>query len=391
MKIERVRVVARSTHLARPVKCAAGVWRERRSLAVEIIDEDERRGLGEASPLPGYSPDTLDGCLAVLESFAARPRQCLDLTSPLPLEVERTLAAIPRAFPAARFAVETAILDVVGQRLGRPVNTLLRPDGAPVPGVPVAHLLFGGSTTELVDCAKRAVVSGRRTLKLKIGGSAFEEDVARADAIRRELGDLVRFRLDANQRLATSLSLLAGRLQRLAAFSPEIVEEPAPLGVLLKLARSPVPIALDETLMTTSPERLAVLAARDFPSAVVLKPMALGGAYRCLEWASAARDRGVEVIVSHLFDGPIAHAAASNLALALSSSSGLAQGLDVHPAVLAWGGASPVHLDGARIRSLSEPGLGLAREEIERVGLGRRAFESANLVRPERFRLGGYG
>ena len=37
-------------------------WRERRALLLELTDREGRVGQGEASPLPGFSSDTLDEC-----------------------------------------------------------------------------------------------------------------------------------------------------------------------------------------------------------------------------------------------------------------------------------------------------------------------------------------
>jgi L-alanine-DL-glutamate epimerase-like enolase superfamily enzyme len=63
--------------------------------------------------------------------------------------------------------------------------------------------------------------------------------------------------------------------------------------------------------------------------------MALGGAFRCLELARRAVLAGGRAIVTHLHDGPIAHAAACHLSLALPGPVGAA-GLDRHAGSSAW-------------------------------------------------------
>ena len=62
------------------------------------------------------------------------------------------------------------------------------------------------------------------------------------------------------------------------------------------------------------------------------------------------------MIVSHCFDGPIAHAAASALALAVASE---ACGLDRHRGLAAWPERPLPHLTASTIVATSRPGLGV--------------------------------
>src|SRR3954471_2303460 len=68
-------------------------------------------GLGEAAPLPGMSRDTLDDAERALAAFAAR--------APFELAgVDDALALAGAATGAARFAIETALLDALGRARG---------------------------------------------------------------------------------------------------------------------------------------------------------------------------------------------------------------------------------------------------------------------------------
>jgi L-alanine-DL-glutamate epimerase-like enolase superfamily enzyme len=60
--------------------------------------------------------------------------------------------------------------------------------------------------------------------------------------------------------------------------------------------------------------------------------MTLGGLMRCRDLAARARAAGLSVVVSHLFDGPVALNAYAELALSLESGD-LASGLMPHPAL----------------------------------------------------------
>lgn len=91
---------------------------------------------------------------------------------------------------------------------------------------------------------------------------------------------------------------------------------------------------------------------------LVLKPMALGGAFECLRIAEHAMQCGVPCVVTHMHDGPIAFAAAAALALALPGATAAAgldrYGLDRAPFAIEIPSISATHL-----LTTHEPGLGL--------------------------------
>ena len=79
-----------------------------------IVERGGRTGAGECAPLPGRSPDRLDACLAALARAEA-------------------VADIPPGLPAARFALETALLGGEIEERGVSLAEVLSP-------VPVAEL-----------------------------------------------------------------------------------------------------------------------------------------------------------------------------------------------------------------------------------------------------------
>jgi L-alanine-DL-glutamate epimerase-like enolase superfamily enzyme len=201
-----------------------------------------------------------------------------------------------------RFALETALLALGQLRL----PALRRREPAAIPRCVLC-------TTP--DDAGRAVRDGAHTIKLKIGGQTpFYDDLARIVAVRRTIGAAVPLRLDANGTLPVDEA--AAMLTALAPHRPELIEEPVAAADLARAfgdspsSSTPVPIALDESLQRLEPGQLPRQAA-----ALVLKPMALGGLVRCLAFAAAAPH--LPVIVTHLYDGPIALAATATLACTL--------------------------------------------------------------------------
>lgn len=328
-----------------------------RGLLLRVRDEHGRIGRGEASPLDGYSPDSVDGCRRALSTISL---EGVDLDGADPLAVLREAStAVDPSLPAARFAVETAILDLMAARRNAPAWDLLTHDGRAATAR-VAALVADDDTSRWPDLAQAAVERGRRTVKIKIARSGNIADEARAlDAVRRRVGADVALRLDANGALPDGDA--SRILRRLARVEPDLLEEPVPFDRLDGLDPSPVPIALDESLQRVDPRDEAVwrIARHAGARALVLKPTALGGIVRCLDLARWAHDHAVRVVITHTFDGPVALIAAMALALAVRDET---HGLDRHAGLDAWPDARlPMDDDGA-IRPWDAPGLGLPTE-----------------------------
>ncbi len=313
----RAHLLRVDTQLARPAANARRVWTQRAALIVRLEDEAGRAGLGELAPLPGYSPDELDAGRAAIEAAPLARVSALGDNDALGW-IAAVGALVPASLPAARHALETAALDLAARARGVPAWRLLRDavrrTGARPDAIPLAALL---DAERVLPDAEAAFARGIRTFKLKLGRD-FERELASVAALRERFGAGVALRLDANQ--AWSPAEAGAHLAALARFEPELVEEPT--NDLDALGGSPVPLARDESLQPPG-------ARVDGPgvAAVVIKPMCVGGITRSLELAAAARALGLGVVLSHLFDGPIALAAAAALALAVASPV-RAQGLD---------------------------------------------------------------
>ena len=197
MKIRRAAIVTAGGNLPVPVGNAGATYRERRALVLRLFDDDGRMGQGEASPLPGYSPDDLD---RVREAIAAEPWRTLrsiDERAPLLPQVRHITGRVDPDLPSARFAIETALLDLLGQRAGRPVHDILT-GGEPAGSVPLSRLIDSEAIDDLLAAARAAQEAGIRTIKVKVGRS-FDAELAALRALREELGHGLSLRLDANR------------------------------------------------------------------------------------------------------------------------------------------------------------------------------------------------
>jgi L-Ala-D/L-Glu epimerase len=311
-------------------------WAGRQGLLV-TIEIDGVTGIGEASPLPRFSTDDLATCRSALATEPA-------VTGGDPSALAAALsAAYP---PAAAWALFTAILDARARARGVSIAALLSP--RPATSLPVAAVVDGAATALL------AVSRGVRTVKVKIGGSIPDAFDSLA-SIREAVGPTIAIRADGNRSFPPTV--VPALLDKLAPLALEFVEEPArgfPIG------RTSPPIALDESLVDPAGDRAI---DRGLVGAVVLKPTVLGPA-RTLALAARAHAAGVAVVVSHALEGPVAFAAAAELALAFAGSQigPAAAGLDGHAALDAWRVRAPT-LGTAALMSLPRIGHGIDPDE----------------------------
>jgi L-alanine-DL-glutamate epimerase-like enolase superfamily enzyme len=318
-----------SLPLARSLETARGAITERRGF---LFFRDG--GVGEAAPLSGWT-ESADTCERALEAAEAA-----DTWS-------AALAACEDA-PAARHAVSLAKLDAESRAVGDSLAAHLTID--PADSVPVNATLGDASSAETVEAASDAEREGFETVKVKVGARSTDEDVERLRRVA-DATDLA-IRADANgawtREQAQDACFALGD-------AVEYVEQPLPAHDLAgnaDLRASGVDVALDESLTEYTVED--ALSAADY---VVLKPMALGGVDVARDAALAARDAGVEPVVTTTIDGVVARTAAVHTAASVPEipACGLATA-DLLDADLA---ADPAPLDEGRIEVPDGPGLGV--------------------------------
>ncbi|HSN83329.1 MAG TPA: enolase C-terminal domain-like protein [Polyangiales bacterium] len=335
--------------LPRPLIGAATGLSKRAFAILRLTRSDGTTGLGEASPLPGYSPDSIDDVARDLGPLADGPLHADPLATPAVLLTEAFAAHSVRC-PSARFALETALLDWLGQTRAEPLHQIIGGRARRAP-IPIADLVVEPNPASWPSHVDALLESGATHLKLKIG---LDPD-AEIDALRaiRRAHPALPLRLDANRRMTTKA--LHQHADALEALGLEMLEEPVGPAHWLDVVELPLPFALDETLGDEALAQRLLESGRI--DAVVLKPMVLGGLRACLEMAERAAEHGARAVVSHTFDGPIARAAAAELALALQTD--LAAGLGAHPALALWPSCEIAAIAGRKLVPHGAPGLGL--------------------------------
>ncbi len=141
----------------------------------------------------------------------------------------------------AKCAVETALLDAQGKRVGLPLSELL--GGRVRDRLGVAWTLASGDTARDIAEAEAMLAARRHNVfKLKIGRKPVAEDVAHVAAIKRALGDAASVRVDVN--MAWSETEAVRALPALADAGCELVEQPVASAAALTRLMRRFPIAL---------------------------------------------------------------------------------------------------------------------------------------------------
>ncbi|SDJ74886.1 o-succinylbenzoate synthase [Halovenus aranensis] len=289
---------------------ARGSIRKREGLLV-TVEYDGHYGVGEATPLPGWT-ESYDAC-----------REALETAKSVADELDWGIALAKTDAPAARHGLSLALAEA---RARAEDWSLYRALGGRefVETVPVNATIGAGLAPEAVGKrAQEAVDDGFETLKLKVGTNGIEEDIERVRAIRDAVGEEVTLRVDANGAWTPDQAQAA--LDSLAALDVSYVEQPLPKTALDAHAElsGPVDIALDESLAAYGVDDIAAADAADV---VVLKPMVLGGPDLTMAAARRAREAGIEPVVSNTVDAVVARTGAVHIAAAIPdiSACGLA-------------------------------------------------------------------
>lgn len=332
---------------------AAGL--DKRAFAIlRLMRNDGTTGLGEAAPLPGYSPDSMEDVAQELQRLADEPLLVDPIASPLQLLLD-VFAARTVTQASARFALETALLDWLGHTRAEPVHRILGGDAERRP-IPIADLVMSTEPADWPSHVDGLLADGATHLKIKIGPDLDAE----LDALRsiRAAHPKLPLRLDANRRIP--VAALRRHAESLQALELELIEEPVAPEDWPTALGLPLPFALDETLRDEALSQRLLDSGRIV--AVVIKPMVLGGLRASFEIAERAAAHGAQYLVSHTFGGPVARAATAELALVLQT--GLAAGLGEHPALGLWPPHEIAAIRGRQIVEHDSAGLGLRFDEV---------------------------
>jgi L-Ala-D/L-Glu epimerase / N-acetyl-D-glutamate racemase len=275
-------------------RIAHGVSDQRHNVIVRL---DE--GVGEAAAVPYYG-DTQASLIAYLTGVGEK-------LGDDPFLIDEVLERRPPGSQAARAAIDIALHDLWGKRLGQPLYRLFGLDPKRVP-----QTSFTIAIDEPEEMARRARESGYPIIKIKLGSANDEAIVA---AIRQACS--ARLRVDANAGWSREQAI--DLIPRLAQFELEFIEQPLRAGDIegLRWLRQrlhaqgvKVPIFVDESVKTAQD----VAAHAGIVDGVVIKLMKTGGIREALRAIHTARALGMQTMLSCMVESSVGVTAAAHLA-----------------------------------------------------------------------------
>ena len=302
------------------VRTAFAAIPERRGYVVRVRDREGHVGLGEATPLPALFPeDSLEVTHRAL-GFASERQRPASLSAN---DLSAWICKLPEQARAVRFAFESAFIDLRAKRKRTDIASELT--RTPREEIALARVVGALSANDLDVRVAEAVRAGYTTIKVKLGPGDVPGARWNLERLRTIASGRVRLRVDCNGSLEPEAFLRV--VPSLIRADVELVEEPcAPEGLDAALTTG-LPVYLDESFLRNP---MAALATRGI-AGVVLKPTLFEAPTTCLRLAASAASRGLGVILSHAFEGPIALAMAREMAMALPGDQ--THGLDDHAAL----------------------------------------------------------
>lgn len=296
LAITQLRAEPLDVALTTPFGIAGGTQETAKNVLVRMTLEDGASGLGEAAPFPAVSGETQEQTLATLESLRA---VIVGQDARRWRRIAAQLAEAAPGAPAARCAVETALLDALCRRAGLSLWTFF---GGAEPSLTTDLTLVTGTVDEAAAAAARATTDGFSTLKVKIGAGTVGQDVTRLDAIL-DAAPRAKLILDANAALSADdalalLGALGPRRGRVVLF-----EQPTSAGDLDGLRRvreqGRVPVAADESAKNA--RAVSVLGRERAADVINIKLMKCGIA-EALDMVGAARAAGLGLMIGGMVE-----------------------------------------------------------------------------------------
>ena len=344
---------------------------------LELISNTGAIGLGEISDIESSwnvpAPHALCTLLASLEG--ADPLRHHDAWEAATASLPEALHPELRSLLSA--AVDTALLDLVGQHYNAPLHVLL--GGTHRTHIQVSWVAFIRTVEEIEEEISSKVAEGFTAFKLKVGDEP-NVDIERVRLCRRIAGPDAYIKVDASGQWEekeaieqiTALAAvgadavetpLRAAARALAKDTPEAVNEKVEeVAAALARVRERVPIGLIEHVSDFEECFALALIARRAVDVFNVVPVQAGRLQRAQRLLHLAESGGLTALIGSTVELGIGTAAAAHLATACASVS-VASDL-VGPGLLKGDVVTPtLCYDRGHIRPPSGPGLGVQLDE----------------------------
>src|SRR6476661_8347897 len=187
-RIENVETILVDLPTIRPHQLSMTTMKGQTLMILRIRMSDGIVGVGEGTTIGGlnYGPESPEGMKLTVDQYIAP-----HLIGKDPNRIGALMAGIGKSVRDNHFAkcaIETALLDALGKRLGIPVSDLF--GGRLRDRLPVAWTLASGDTAKDIAEAEDMLQRRRHNVfKLKIGRGEVKSNIAHVATIKRALGE----------------------------------------------------------------------------------------------------------------------------------------------------------------------------------------------------------
>jgi muconate cycloisomerase len=376
VKIEKIDTFLVDLPTIRPHHLAMTTMDGQTLMLVRLTMSDGIVGWGEGTTIGGlaYGSESPEGMKLAIDAYFAPILFACD-----PGRIGRTMATIGKAVQGNHFAkcaVETALLDALGKRLGLAASELL--GGRQHDRLPVAWTLASGDTAQDIAEAEEMLARRRHNIfKLKIGRGDPDRNIAHVAAIKRALADRASIRVDINQ--AWSAARASYLLPALHDAGVDLVEQPIGLhdvrGMAQLCRESSIPVMADEALQ--GPETAFAIAREAAADVFAVKIAQSGGLLAARQVAAIADAAGIGLYGGTMLEGAIGTIASAQL---FATFPKLEWGTELFGPLLLTEEilAEPLDYSDFGLRVPTGPGLGIAIDE-ERLARLRRDREARTI------------
>ncbi|MBB4956055.1 muconate cycloisomerase [Agrobacterium vitis] len=298
--IERVETMLVDLPTIRPHKLSVATMNGQTLMLIKVHCSDGVIGIGEGTTIGGlaYGAESPEGMKLAVDTYFTPLMLGQDASAVRALMVR--IGKMVKENRFAKCAVETALLDAHGKRLGLAVSELL--GGRLRSRLAVAWTLASGETAkDIAEAETMLDLRRHRIFKLKIGAKPLHDDIAHVAAIKRALGDRASVRVDVN--MAWSETEAAYGMAALADVGCELVEQPvSSMAALARLMRRfPTALMADESL--TGPESAFELAKINGADVFAIKIEQSGGLFNAQRVAAIADSAGIGLYGGTMLEG----------------------------------------------------------------------------------------
>jgi L-alanine-DL-glutamate epimerase-like enolase superfamily enzyme len=293
IRIRRIEAIRVALPLAKPMLMAGVRIETAENVLVRIEAADGTVGWGEATSAPTMTGDLAESLVGAVRHLTPL---LIDQDARMHALLARRCLNAMHGNGGAKSAIDMALLDLVGRRMGMPTIEFL---GGPLRETVTPMWLLGNpSVADDIAEAKAKRAEGFSFFKLKVGIKPVAEEIEAAALLRKELGPDVLLCADANAGLELSRALQfvrrAGDLDLLYLEQPVRAEDLTGMQALAAIGT--VPICADEGIAGAA-EVLAHDRARAM-SGINLKLMKAGGPRAAMRVAALCEALGLSMTIA---------------------------------------------------------------------------------------------